>query len=142
MKKKYHFIALGFLLVIFFITLPTIQSYLTKASFDKKKEVVTETIVVSSDELFAIAYKQLNLAQKLDSSTKYSLVADEVRDGYEEVTLMYHYLYKHPDIESIKVELPITRYQDNNKTIEFISGKGNIIKVLENGEWKDFETIP
>jgi hypothetical protein len=41
-------------------------------------------------------------------------------------------------VKSIKVKLPITTYKDGDKKIEFISGKGEVLKIFENGKWNDF----
>jgi hypothetical protein len=41
-------------------------------------------------------------------------------------------------INTIKVELPIVTYKDDDRMIEFISGKGKVLEVLEDGQWKEF----
>ncbi|GAA0336524.1 hypothetical protein GCM10008967_28600 [Bacillus carboniphilus] len=138
MKKRYFFMIFVFLLVIGFVFFHSIQSYLFKASFDNNKEVAIEAKAVSFDELYLNAFQQMKLAQQLESSTKYSLVAEEVRDGYEKTNETLHFLKEHPNIKSIKVELPITRYKDKDNIIEFISGKGKIIEVLINDEWVEY----
>ncbi|TCS83976.1 hypothetical protein [Tepidibacillus fermentans] len=57
-----------------------------KFLFDRNKEVVTETKSISSEEFYTTVYGQMKLAQRFESTTKYSLVAKEVREGYEEAS--------------------------------------------------------
>jgi hypothetical protein len=138
-NKKTVFIILAFSLLIGIIFYsPTIIAHFNKYLLDRNKEVVTETKVMSFDEFYTIVFKQMKLAQRLESSTKYSLVGKEVRDGYEEVSLTLHFLHEHPEIKNIKIELPITRYQNNEETIEFISGQGNILEVYSKGKWEPY----
>jgi len=137
-NKKTVFIILAFSLSIAIIFYSPTIAHLNKYLLDRNKEVVTETKIISSDEFYTIVSQQMKLAQKLKSSTKYSLVGKEVRDGYEEVSLTLHFLHKHPEIKNIKIELPITRYQNNKETIEFISGQGNILEVYSKGKWDPF----
>lgn len=49
--------------------------------------------------------------------------------------LMMYFLEDRPQIK-VKIELPITKYKDNNMTINFISGAGNILEIMrmENGK--------
>ena len=138
-NKKTVFIISAFILLIAIIAYsPSIKAYYNKYLLGRNKEVVIETKVISSGEFSTIIHEQMKLAQRLESSAKYSLVGEEVRDGYEEVSLTLHFLYEQPEIKNIKIELPITRYQNNEETIEFISGKGNILEVYSKGKWKPF----
>ncbi|GIN37443.1 hypothetical protein J19TS1_03920 [Heyndrickxia oleronia] len=82
-------------------------------------------------------YQQMKLAQKLEGTIKYSLIAKEVRKGYDAVTYDVFFLEDRPQIK-VKIELPITKYKDNNMTINFISGAGNILEIYEDGKWKAF----
>ncbi|KPL57964.1 hypothetical protein [Rossellomorea vietnamensis] len=51
----------------------------------------------------------------------------------------YEILFMDNDqITSLKVELPITTYDDGDKSIEFISGKGEVLEVCEDGQWEEF----
>jgi|GEM_PF-5303078 len=136
--KKGLLIFSGIIVILFIlVNLPTIITHLEKYSLDRNKEVTTEIKVVTEDELFDMGMQQMKSTQKLVSSIRYSLVGEESRDGLDELWNTYHFIYQHPEVKSIEIELPITRYKDNNKTIEFISGKVKILKVLEKGEWKE-----
>jgi len=138
--KKGFLIFLGIFIVLsILIKLPTIIAHIEKYSLDRNKEVTTEIKIVTDHELLDMGMQQMKLTQNLESSIKYSLLGKESRHGLDELWNTYDYLYDHRDIKSIKIELPITRYKNKNKTIEFISGKGKILKVLEKGEWKDYK---
>lgn len=138
MKKAV--IILFAIIVVFVILakLPTIIPHLEKYSLDRHKETTTEIKVVTDDELLDIGMQQMKSTEKLESSIKYSLVGKESRYGLDKLWDTHEFLLRHPEIKSIKIKLPITKYKNNNKTIEFISDKGKILKVLKNGEWKDY----
>lgn len=119
------------------MTLPTIQTYLTKASFDHEKAVVTETIEVNPDELWDRIMQQMKLARKLEDTKKYSLIAKEIRKGEDELSDIYTYVKDEQQIK-LKIAVPITRFLDNEMKIEFISGKGEVLEVFHNHQWKNF----
>ncbi|WP_421385316.1 hypothetical protein ACOJQI_11290 [Bacillus salacetis] len=83
-------------------------------------------------------HQQRGLAQELRYSRKYSLIGDEVQKGLDDADDYEMFLNRHPQISSLKVKLPITTYKDEDKSIEFISGKGKVLEILENGQWKEF----
>ncbi len=127
--------------VILIVVLANIQSIVAHAklySFDKNKKVTTETKVITFDEILETLHQQRGLAQELRHSKIYSLIGDEVQKGLDDASDYELILNKHPTINSMKVELPIITYKDDNRTIEFISGKGEILEILENGQWKVF----
>ena len=75
------------------------------------------------------------MAEKLEKTDKYSLIAREIRDASDDIMDYEFLLHKHPTIDAIKVEFPLISYHDETTTIDFISGKGNLLEVRENGEW-------
>ncbi|MFD1738841.1 hypothetical protein ACFSCX_20190 [Bacillus salitolerans] len=50
-----------------------------------------------------------------------------------------YYLKDHPEFEEIEMKIPTTRYNVDGENIVIISGKGEIIKVNMDGEWKSPE---
>ncbi|WP_044022383.1 hypothetical protein [Bacillus sp. SG-1] len=138
MKKTIYIIAGVFILIIILANVPKIMAYANLYSFDKNKEVTTEERVVSFDEISETLHQQRKLAQELEGTRKYSLIGDEVRKGLDEAIEHQMFLDNHPQVNSIKVKVPITTYKDDNKTIEFISGEGEVLEILENGQWKKF----
>ncbi len=136
--KRTVSIVLGFIiLIIILIYLPSIIAQMKKYSFDHNKQLTIETKVISYKEFREMYYQQMKLAQKLEGTIKYSLIAKEVRKGYDAVTYDVFFLEDRPQIK-VKIELPITKYMDNNMTINFISGAGNILEIYEDGKWKAF----
>ena len=139
MRKGFILFSGIILILIILFELPTIIPHLEKYYLDRTKEVTTEIRVLTADELFDMVMQQMKSTRKLESSLNYSLVGKESRHGLDELNNTYALLHRHPEIKAIKIELPITRYKDKRKTIEFISGGGAILKVLEDGEWKDYK---
>ncbi|MDH5162555.1 hypothetical protein [Heyndrickxia oleronia] len=136
--KKTVSIVLGFIiLIIILINLPSMIAHMKKYSFDHNKQFSIETKVISYKELREMYYQQMKLAQKLEGTIKYSLVAKEIRKGYDAVTYDVYFLEDRPQIK-VKIELPITKYKDSNMTINFISGTGKILEIYEDGKWKAF----
>ncbi|WP_349408736.1 hypothetical protein [Pseudalkalibacillus sp. SCS-8] len=119
--------------------LPSIIANIEKFTLDRNKDVFTEVKVLTEQELLDIAMQQMDSTQELEASMRYSLVGEESRHGLDRLRDAHVILVQNPDIESIKIELPMTRYIKDDKTIEFISGKGKILEVFENGEWKAYE---
>ncbi len=138
MKKKVSTTLGVIVLIAILINIPNIVAYPKLYSFNNNKEVTTETKIITFDEIYETLHQQRGLAQELENSTKYSLIGDVVRKGLDDASEYVILLRKHPQINSIKVELPIITYKDDNKTIEFISGKGEVLATLEDGQWKEF----
>lgn len=130
MKKTVSLI-LGVILLVILINLSSIIAHI-----DHNKQVTTETKVLSYKEIREKYYQQMLLAQKLEGSIKYSLVGNEVRKGYDAVSYDVDFLHDNQQIK-VKIELPITTYKDSNMTINFISGEGYILKIFEDGKWKN-----
>ncbi|WP_202079574.1 hypothetical protein [Caldalkalibacillus salinus] len=138
-KKSVFIILILFLLIVIMVFSPTIIAQFNKYLLDRNKEVVTETKIVTTEEFLTITYEQMKLAQQLESSKKYSMVAEEVRDGYDKTSKTYYFLDTHPEIEKVKIELSITKYHNNGETIKFINDKGHIIEVYSKDEWKIYK---
>jgi hypothetical protein len=138
MKKTVSIVVGVFILMILLANIPNIIAYTAFYSYDKNKEITTETRVVTFGEIFETLHQQRGLSQELRHSKKYRLIGDEVQKGLDEAATHEMFLENQSEIHSIKVELPITTYKDDEKTIEFISGKGKVLEVLENGQWKEF----
>lgn len=136
--KKTVSIVVGFIiLIIILINSPNIIAHMKKYSFDHNKQFTIETKVISYKEFREMYYQQMKLAQKLEGTIKYSLIAKEVRKGYDAVTYDVNFLEDRPQIK-VKIELPITKYKDNNMTINFISDAGKILEIYEDGKRKAF----
>jgi quinol-cytochrome oxidoreductase complex cytochrome b subunit len=84
--KRTVSIVLGFIILIILIYLPSIIAQMKKYSFDHDKQWTIETKVISYKEFREMYYQQMKLAQKLEGTIKYSLIAKEVRKGYDAVT--------------------------------------------------------
>ncbi|QST00861.1 hypothetical protein IMZ31_04630 [Pontibacillus sp. ALD_SL1] len=137
--KKTVSIIVGVVALIFILAnIPNIIAQAKLYSYNNNKQVTTETRVITFDEIFETLYQQMKLAQELRGSTKYSLIGDEVRTGLDDAYDYARFLDKHPQINSMKVELPIITYKDDDRTIRFISGKGEVLEIEENGEWKEY----
>lgn len=137
--KKTVSILLG--VVVLVVILANIQNIVAQArlySFNNNKQVTTETRVITFDEIFETLHEQRGLAEELRHSRTYTLIGDEVQKGLDEASDYEMILNKYPQISSLKVELPITTYKDDDRTIEFISGKGEVLEILKNGQWKEF----
>ncbi len=138
MKKTVSIILGVVVLVVILVNIPNILAQAKLYSFNNNKEVTTETRAITFDEIFETLHQQRKLAEELRYSGTYALIADEVQKGLDDASDYEVLLRKHPKINSIKVELPIITYKDNDRTIEFISGKGEVLEILENGHWKEF----
>ncbi|RLQ93658.1 hypothetical protein [Falsibacillus albus] len=136
--KKFGSILGGIALVIIILaSISTIMSHVKFYSFEHNKKVTTETKVVNADELWHIIFPQSILAEKLDNSTKYSLIVKEMRKNFNELFDELNMIINSPDVK-VKITYPITTYKDKDQTIRFVSGKAEILEVNENGQWKDF----
>ena len=127
--KKNIFIIV--IITILLINIPNFISYAGLYSFDKNKETSTETEVVTFIEIVEVLNQQSGLGRELRNTYKYRLVSEEVFEAYDEVRQYELLFIKSPDIKSIKVKWPITTYKDGDKTIKFVSGKGEIIEKYE-----------
>ncbi|MEL3970657.1 hypothetical protein AAEO50_00040 [Rossellomorea oryzaecorticis] len=136
--KKMSLILGVVILIIILANISDIVAHAKLYSFHNNKKETTETKVITFDEIFETLYQQRNLAVELEGSTSYSLIGDEVRKGADDASDYEIFLKKHPQINSIKIELPIITYKDDDRTIEFISGKGEVVEILKNGQWKEF----
>ncbi len=126
------------ILIVILANIPNISSHTKLYSFENNKKVETETKVVTLNEIADILHQQRKLAKELEDSTKYSLIGAEVRKGLDDSTDYNLFLEHNHQVKSIKVNLPITTYKDDDKKIEFISGKGKVLEIFENGKWNDF----
>ncbi|MBH9966757.1 hypothetical protein [[Bacillus] enclensis] len=132
-------ILLGVVILIGVLTNITHIVALTKLySFNQHKKVTTETRVITFEDIFETLHQQRGLAEELRHSKVNSLIGEEVQKGLDDASDYEMFLRKHPQINTIKVELPIVTYKDDDRTIEFISGKGKVLEVLEDGQWKEF----
>ncbi|KGP74708.1 hypothetical protein [Pontibacillus yanchengensis] len=138
MKKTVSIILSIAALIFILANIPNIVAHVKLYSFNANKQVTTETKVLTFDKAFETLYQQRELAQRLEDSTKYSLIGEQVRKGIDDASDYEIFLRKHSQINSIKVELPISTYKDADRTIEFISGKGEVLEISENGQWKKF----
>ncbi len=136
--KKLSIILGVILLVTILANLHTIIASAKWYSFEHHKEVSTETKTITFREIFEILYQQREVAAELEDSLTYSLIGDEVRKGADDAADYERFLAHNDHITSLKVKLPVTTYQDDNKTIEFISGKGEVLELFEDGQWKGF----
>ncbi|MGA9288603.1 MAG: hypothetical protein WBV93_09700 [Anaerobacillus sp.] len=136
--KKISIILGVVILIVILANMQSIVAHTKLYSFNNNKKVSTEIKIVTFEEIFESLYQQMELASELEDSTTYSLIGDEVRKGLDDASDYERFLHNHPSINSFKVELPITTYKDEDRTIEFISGKGELLEILENGEWKEF----
>lgn len=136
--KKLRIILGVILLVAILANLHTLIASVKLYSFEHNKKVVTETKVITFREVFETLYQQRELAAELEDSIIYSLIGDQVRKGADEASDHERFLSHNDHITSLKVKLPITTYKDDDKTFEFISGKGKVLEIFEDGEWKGF----
>ncbi|MHA7138585.1 hypothetical protein ACRTEV_15215 [Rossellomorea arthrocnemi] len=136
--KKLNIILSVILLVAILANLHTIIASVKLYSFEHDKKDVTGTKVITFREIFEMLYQQRELAAELEDSITYSLIGEEVRKGADEASDYERFLSHNDHITSLKVKLPITTYKDDDKTIEFISGKGKVLEIFEDGEWKGF----
>ncbi|WP_138419450.1 hypothetical protein [Aquibacillus sediminis] len=85
--KKIVSIIVGVIVLIFaLVNIPNMIVHSKANSFEKNKEVATETKTVNEDELNDILYQQMKLAEELRSSNKYPLIAEKVQKGYDEAS--------------------------------------------------------
>ncbi|WP_345240706.1 hypothetical protein [Pontibacillus salipaludis] len=137
--KKVGVILIGaIILIVTVVSIPTLRAQMKLNAFEDEKQVSNETKVVTFDEFWDLYYTQTELAQELEATTKYSLIAEKVRDGNYKASTISQYLHEHQDLK-VKIEIPITTYKDDNKTITFISGEGEILEVYKDGQWKEFD---
>jgi hypothetical protein len=127
------------ILIVILANITDIVAHTKLYSFNNNKKVTTETKVITFEEIYQTLRQQRGLAQELEDSIKYSLIGDEVRKGLDDASNYEVFLRMHPQINSIKVELPIITYKDDDRTIKFISGKGKVLEIAENGQWKEFD---
>lgn len=132
--KKISIILSAVILIVILANIPNILAHAKLYSFENNKKVETETKVVTFNEIFDILTQQRELEGELKNSTKYSLIGDEVRKGIDEASGYERYLAENKQIKSIKIRIPITTYKDNEKTIEFISGKGEMLEIFRNSK--------
>ncbi|MGM0842875.1 MAG: hypothetical protein ACQEWE_19235 [Bacillota bacterium] len=127
--------------VIFIVLLANISDIIAHAKlymFEQNKNVTTETKVVTFRDIFETLYEQREVARELEDSIIYSLIGDEVRRGADEASVYEVFLTRNRQIQSLKIRLPITSYEDDDKKIEFISGEGEVLEVFQNGQWEEF----
>ncbi|MCA1057495.1 hypothetical protein LCL96_01015 [Rossellomorea aquimaris] len=137
--KKISFIIGVIILIVILANLHTILEQVKWYSLEDNKKVATETKVVTFPELFDLLHRQRELAAELEDTVTYSLIGDEIRKGADDASDYERFLMHNDSITKIKVRLPITTYQDDDKTLEFISGKGEVIGIFEDGRWKGFD---
>ncbi len=127
--------------ILFLAILANLHTIIASAkwySFEHNKIVSTETMIITYDDILERLYHQRKMASELEDSIVYSRIGDEVRKGADDAS-DYEIVLSHNDhLASLKVKLPITTYKDDDKTIEFISGKGEVLEILEDGQWKGF----
>lgn len=138
MKKTVSIIVGVVVLVLILANIPNIVAQAKLYSFNHNKQVTTETRVITFDEIFETLHQQRGLADELRHSRTYALIGDEVQKGLDDASDYEVFLRKHPTINSIKVELPIITYKDDERKIKFISGKGKVLEISENGQWNEF----
>ncbi|BCB05228.1 hypothetical protein [Bacillus sp. KH172YL63] len=126
-------------LVVLLANVRTLVAYAKLYSFEQAKIVTIETKELTFEELFGTLHEQRNLAEQLEDSFVYSLIGDEIRRGADEASKHVIFLREHEKITAIKLELPVTTYEDGKQNVTFISGQGEVIEVLEEGEWKAFD---
>ncbi|KPL60978.1 hypothetical protein [Rossellomorea vietnamensis] len=127
------------ILIVILANISDIIAHAKLYGFEQNKSVTTETKVVTFREIFETLYEQREVARELEDSIIYSLIGDEVRKGADEASVYEIFLDQNKQIESLKINLPITKYEDGDKTIEFISGKGEVLEVFEDGQWEEFD---
>lgn len=138
MKKTIFIIVGAVALVVILANIPNIMAQVKLYSFKHHKQVTTETRVITYDKIFETLHQQRGLAEELRHSRTYALIGAEVQKGLDDASDYEVFLSKHPTIHSIKVELPIVTYKDDERKITFISGKGEVIEIFKNGQWKEF----
>ncbi|WP_064094240.1 hypothetical protein [Rossellomorea aquimaris] len=136
--KKLSIILGVVILILILANLSQIVAHTKLYSFNNNKKVTNETKVITFDEIFQTLYQQMRLAQELRHSMKYSLIGDEVLKGLDDASDYEMFLGENNQIKSIKVKFPITTYKDDDMIIKFISGKGEVLGIFENGQWTGF----
>ncbi|MFL8937659.1 hypothetical protein ACKA06_12770 [Rossellomorea oryzaecorticis] len=126
------------ILIVVLANITHIVAHTKLYSFNQHKKITTETRVITFEDIFETLHQQRGLAEELRHSKVNSLIGEEVQKGLDDASDYEMFLRKHPQINTIKVELPIVTYKDDDRTIEFISGKGKVLEVLEDGQWKEF----
>jgi hypothetical protein len=116
-------------LITLIISIPNITAQAKWYAFERHKNVDTVTKTVTLHDLADMLHDQRTLAGELQNSSTYSLIGDQVRKGLDEASRHEVFLQQHDEIDSIKIRLPITSYKDKNKTIEFISGEGEVVET-------------
>ena len=133
-------IVLGVILFLAILAnLHTIIASVKWYSFNQNKIVSSETKVITYDDIFERLYHQRKMASELEHSIVYSRIGDEVRKGADEATDYEIFLSHNDHITFLKVRLPVTTYEDGEKSIEFVSGKGEVLQIFEDGEWQEFD---
>ncbi|MDO6658749.1 hypothetical protein [Anaerobacillus sp. 1_MG-2023] len=131
--RKFSVILSVIIIIAILANISNIVAHVKLYSFENNKKVTTETKVVTFNEMYDILHQQRELAKELEGSKEYSLIGDEVRKGLDEASQHEGFLHDNNEVKSIKLKLPITKYKDDDKIIEFISGKGEVLEVFENG---------
>ena len=115
----------------------SIISWINKYIVHNSKEESTVTKILTVHDMSEMVLKQIELSKEYSESKTQYWLSREIHDGNDSIwAISYYVMDDHPEYDSAKVELTITKYKVNGKTVEFVS-KSKVIQVHSNNGWEN-----
>jgi competence protein ComGC len=136
-SKKATYIGLLIFIVLLIALFPTLINEYSKMKIQNTKQVSTESMTMTKDEIYKLERQQRELADQYEEN--HNWLYDEIKDVAPLIEFGYDFMYDHPEYDKVKIAYPKTTYEIDGKDVTFISDEGKIIQAHSQEGWKNVQ---
>ncbi|WP_214891223.1 hypothetical protein [Exiguobacterium sp. s142] len=126
-SKKATYTGLLIFIVLAVAIVPTLINEYSEMKIQHTKQVSTESMTMTKDEIYKLERQQRELANQYEENHEW--LYDEIKDVAPLIEFGYDFMYDHPEYDKLKITYPKTTYKIDGKNVTFISNEGKIIRA-------------
>lgn len=121
--------------ILLFLFLAFIFTLIFLPSEKRTEKYVTK--IVTKDDLYWLERNQRELANDLREENQ--SLSDEMLKAAIDMYSNLDIMVDNPHYNQLEIKLPLITYEKNGETIEFFTGKGEILRVHTKDGWSDYK---
>ncbi|TCI34607.1 MULTISPECIES: hypothetical protein [unclassified Exiguobacterium] len=136
-SKKATYTGLLIFIVLVVAIVPTLINEYSEMKIQHTKQVSTESMTMTKDEIYKLERQQRELANQYEENHEW--LYDEIKDVAPLIEFGYDFMYDHPEYDKLKITYPKTTYKIDGKNVTFISNEGKIIRAHTQEGWENVQ---
>ena len=133
-RKQATIIGLLSCLILILVSVPTLTDAYEKNKIQQTKHVTTETMTLTTDDLYQLERQQRAHAKHYEESQTW--LYDEIIDSSRLILFGYDFMYDHPQYDQVRIAYSKTTYVIDGNNVTFISDEGTIRQAHTSTGWE------